>query len=232
MADIAPWKFGYQERIWSYNNKEVLLYNNLEAKERTKQGVKERQQPFNQGSIHIQQDAEIAYNDRFLGEEATRFRFADTDSNFIVRDSFPKRRVDKIRDIFRLSVDERKKLYSYWVKEYSKKIEEQLQADILRHTENTKMCEEVCQECDQELLETAHVIGMTTTGAAKYQHIIQRVKPKIIVVEEAAEVLESHIVSCLTVATQQLILIGDHKQLRPNPNEYYLARDYNLIQNS
>ena len=185
-------------------------------------------QPNQTGSIHIQQDAEIAFNDRFLGEGATRFRFADTHSNFIVRDSFPKHRVDKIRDIFRLSVDERKKLYSYWVKEYSKKIEEQLQADILRHTENTKMCEEVCQECDQELLESAHIIGMTTTGAAKYQHIIQRVKPKIVVVEEAAEVLESHIVSCLTAATQQLILIGDHKQLRPNPNEYYLARDYNL----
>ena len=40
--------------------------------------------------------------------------------------------------------------------------------------------------------------------------------------------LECHIVSCLTAATQQLILIGDHKQLRPNPNEYYLAYDYNL----
>jgi len=180
------------------------------------------------GSIHIQQDAEIAFNDRFLGEEATNFKFVEVHSNFVVRDSFLKYRVDRIKDIFRLSVDERKKLYSYWVKEYGKKVEEQLQADILRHTENTKMCEEVCQECDQELLERVHVIGMTTTGAAKYQHIIQRVKPKIVVVEEAAEVLESHIVSCLTAATQQLILIGDHKQLRPNPNEYYLARDYNL----
>ena len=185
-------------------------------------------QPNQTGSIHIQQDAEIAFNDRYLGEEATSFKFVEAHSNLLAKDSFPKYKVERIKDIFRLSVDDRKKLYSYWVKEYSEKVEEQLQADILRHTENTKMCGEVCQECDQELLETVHVIGMTTTGAAKYQHIIQRVKPKIVVVEEAAEVLESHIVSCLTAATQQLILIGDHKQLRPNPNEYYLARDYNL----
>ena len=180
------------------------------------------------GSIHIQQDADIAFDARFLEEEEAHFKFADAHSNFLVRDPFSRYKADKIRDIFRLRVDDQKKLYSYWVKEYSKKIEEQLQADILRHTENSKICGEVCQECDQELLENAHVIGMTTTGAAKYQHIIQRVKPKIVVVEEAAEVLESHIVSCLTAATQQLILIGDHKQLRPSPNEYYLARDYNL----
>lgn len=42
-------------------------------------------------------------------------------------------------------------------------------------------------------------------------------------VEEAAELLEAHILVCLTPEhTQHLILIGDHDQLRPKPNLYEL----------
>ena len=54
------------------------------------------------------------------------------------------------------------------------------------------------------------------------------VKPKVVIIEEAAEVLESHIVAALSAGTQHLILIGDHKQLRPKPNEYELVRKFNL----
>ncbi len=72
------------------------------------------------------------------------------------------------------------------------------------------------------------MVGMTTTGAARYQSVLHKVKPKIVIVEEAAEVLESHIVSALNAGTQHLILIGDHKQLRPKPNDYNLAQNYNL----
>ena len=46
--------------------------------------------------------------------------------------------------------------------------------------------------------------------------------------EEAAEVLESHIVTSLTPGCQHVILIGDHQQLRPSPTVYKLAKDYNL----
>lgn len=34
-------------------------------------------------------------------------------------------------------------------------------------------------------------------------------------VEEAAEVLEAHILASLTRHTEQVIMIGDHEQLRP-----------------
>ena len=39
---------------------------------------------------------------------------------------------------------------------------------------------------------TASVVGMTTTGAARYQTVLQALAPPIVVVEEAAEVFESH----------------------------------------
>ena len=64
---------------------------------------------------------------------------------------------------------------------------------------------------------------MTTTGAAKHRTVLEQIQPKIVVVEEAAEVLEAHIITAVTQGTQHLILIGDHKQLKPNPTVYRLA---------
>lgn len=69
---------------------------------------------------------------------------------------------------------------------------------------------------------------MTTTGAAKHQAALQSLKPRVVIVEEAAEVLEAHILSSLTTKCEHLILIGDHKQLRPNPAVFELARKYNF----
>lgn len=42
--------------------------------------------------------------------------------------------------------------------------------------------------------------------------------------EEAAELLEGHMVAALTKSVQHLILIGDHQQLRPTTSVYKLAR--------
>ena len=50
----------------------------------------------------------------------------------------------------------------------------------------------------------------------------------IVIVEEAAEVLEAHIVTSMPETTQHLILIGDHQQLKPSPTVYALAKKYNL----
>ncbi|ODM90617.1 NFX1-type zinc finger-containing protein 1 [Orchesella cincta] len=81
---------------------------------------------------------------------------------------------------------------------------------------------------DGILLRQADVIGMTTTGAAKNHSMLEIAKPQIVVVEEAAEILEAHIVTSLTENCNQLILIGDHFQLRPTTNVYELEKKYHL----
>lgn len=58
------------------------------------------------------------------------------------------------------------------------------------------------------------VIGMTTTGAAKYRSVLQELGPRLVIVEEAAQVLEAHTITTLSKACQHLILIGDHQQVR------------------
>ncbi len=77
-------------------------------------------------------------------------------------------------------------------------------------------------------LRGAKVIGMTTTAAAKNVDLLRALKPKIVIVEEAAEVLEAHIITALTKDTEHLILIGDHQQLRPSTAVYALSKKYNL----
>ena len=61
------------------------------------------------------------------------------------------------------------------------------------------------------LLKTKRIIGCTTTAAAKYGDNIQAATPGILLVEEAGEILESHVLTSMGKHANQLILIGDHQ---------------------
>lgn len=73
------------------------------------------------------------------------------------------------------------------------------------------------------ILRDKRIIGCTTTAAAKYTKLIASAQPDIVIVEEAGEIQESHILTALTSSVKQLIQIGDHKQLRPKINNYQLT---------
>ncbi|KAI1989899.1 hypothetical protein LOZ53_003465 [Ophidiomyces ophidiicola] len=73
------------------------------------------------------------------------------------------------------------------------------------------------------IFQEKRIIACTTTGAAKYAAALHSAKPGIVLVEEAGEILESHILTSMTETTKHLILIGDHKQLRPKINNYNLT---------
>ena len=131
-----------------------------------------------------------------------------------------------VPDIHNLSFEDRWRLYQFWHSLHLKHLREKCETEFLKYENLCLKQANVRRTADLYALETASIIGMTTTGAAKHQRILRCVKPKIVIVEEAAEVLESHIVSALDANTQHLILIGDHKQLRPKPNEYELTKKY------
>ena len=81
---------------------------------------------------------------------------------------------------------------------------------------------------EAEAIKEYKIVAMTTTGCAKYSTILEQRNFEVIIIEEAAEVLESHVVSSLTKNTKRLILIGDHKQLRPKPYNYDISTKYNF----
>ncbi|KIW20615.1 hypothetical protein PV08_01190 [Exophiala spinifera] len=69
-------------------------------------------------------------------------------------------------------------------------------------------------EQDSIYLKRAPIIGMTTTGFSKYRGLISSLKPKIILIEEAAEVLEAPVTVACIESLEHLILVGDHQQLQ------------------
>ena len=83
--------------------------------------------------------------------------------------------------------------------------------------------EEALNERTATILKRKRVIGCTTTAAAKYARDLQNASPGVILVEEAGEILESHILTAISSNTKQLVLIGDHKQLRPKVSNYALT---------
>ena len=125
-------------------------------------------------------------------------------------------------DIYRLNSKDRWRLYRLWRKraeEYHQKLFLTRQNEYDQAVEREQ---EIIRMEEYEVLREACVIGMTTTCAAKYRSILKEIRPRIVIVEEAAEVLEAHIIASLTPGCQHLILIGDHKQLRPTPAVYDL----------
>ena len=118
----------------------------------------------------------------------------------------------------------RLQLFKYVLKNVKTEFEEKLKMGKEREEVYEQQRRMAMIHCLQE----ADIVGLTTTGAAKYNSILSEIKAKVVVIEEAAEVLEAHIVSSLTQSTQHLILIGDHQQLRPKTNDHILARDYRL----
>nr|XP_054769252.1 NFX1-type zinc finger-containing protein 1-like [Lytechinus pictus] len=144
------------------------------------------------------------------------------------KDVLDPRTVILIKDVWTMHPNDRWALYHVWMKSYLEVLNGKLPSYELTFKQLCGQLDEAKDVEKYHVLREATIIGMTTTGAANHQQVLQRVRPKIVVVEEAAEVLEAHIVTALNASCQQLILIGDHQQLRPKPNVYLLAKKYHL----
>lgn len=97
---------------------------------------------------------------------------------------------------------------------------EKLQRAICKMRELTEQRQEFYTTFQLRVLQKAQVVGVTTSGAALNQKLLQSLGARVIVCEEAGEVLESHILASLSPATEHLIMIGDHLQLRPKVSEF------------
>ncbi|XP_077298497.1 NFX1-type zinc finger-containing protein 1-like [Arctopsyche grandis] len=127
-----------------------------------------------------------------------------------------------------LNLNQRWKLYRYWCAEL-KTIFFNLTTKLKEKYDTLyKLYEDFNMMSDIQILKTAHVVGLTTTAAARLRPLLCSLSPSIVVVEEAAEVLESHIIVNLNENCKHVIMLGDHQQLRPTTASYRLGRKFNL----
>ena len=133
-----------------------------------------------------------------------------------------------VNSIWNLSPLDRLRIYLFWVESYRERYRVEIHRSEQEYEQLCEALEAVRFEEEERVIRQSTVVGMTTSGAARYHSVLQRVAPKIVVIEEAAEVMEAHIITSLSKNTKHTILIGDHKQLRPKATVYELAQKYNL----
>ena len=68
------------------------------------------------------------------------------------------------------------------------------------------------------------VVGCTTVGAAKRMAILAALQPDVLLLEEAGEVFEAQVLVAARHC-HQIIMIGDHEQLRPKAEHYDLRKE-------
>jgi hypothetical protein len=127
------------------------------------------------------------------------------------------------QDVKALSVHDRYQLLGYWVEEIRKERTEELVELIEDTYRHRQQLSNIHDDVDRRVLQTADVIGVTTTGLAKRIATLQHVRCKIVICEEAGEVMEPHMVSALLPSVEHFVQIGDHQQLRPQINNYKLS---------
>ncbi|KAL7272005.1 hypothetical protein RUND412_005210 [Rhizina undulata] len=131
------------------------------------------------------------------------------------------------QNLFRLSIRERQKLKNFWEFDMRKNVQEEMSTGLTEYDAARNDLSSQYQSRDLRILNDCHVIGVTTNGLAKYSDMLRSLSSKVLIVEEAAEVLEAHLLTAFLPKLEHAILIGDHLQLRPQIANYELSMEHN-----
>ena len=128
-------------------------------------------------------------------------------------------------DLFTMASSERLALYRHWTTELWRVLSERAVRAIQSHERTKELYDDI--KAGQELRCLSHscVIGVTTTASARYRELFQRLGPKVLICEEAGEIVEAHMLTALAPSLQHLILVGDHLQLPPHILNHQLSRE-------
>lgn len=126
----------------------------------------------------------------------------------------------------------RKTTHDRWIEDITGEQAEAVEQAVRGFNTMQERVADMQNERNVSILRSRRVIGCTTTAAAKQNKIIRAAEPDVVIVEEAGEIREAHILTALAPSVKQLISIGDHKQLRPKVDNYALTVEkgdgYNL----
>lgn len=86
----------------------------------------------------------------------------------------------RINSIWRIPHRDRWRLYRLWLYLLKLKKQDEVKEDLEMYTEEAAKYKTIIKEEDISICRDAEVIAMTTTGAAKYHHIIDKIQPQVI----------------------------------------------------
>ncbi|KAK3372308.1 P-loop containing nucleoside triphosphate hydrolase protein [Podospora didyma] len=134
-------------------------------------------------------------------------------------------------DLFEIDHDLRGVVYQYFQAELLAALTPKFTTLLARYVEICKQIKANKWDRDTQLVKMGRieVVGCTTTGLTKYRGFLAALKPRSLLIEEAAETREANITSAIYPSLQQLILVGDHQQLAPQCDIRWLGDEpFNL----
>jgi helicase required for RNAi-mediated heterochromatin assembly 1 len=134
----------------------------------------------------------------------------------ILKDDEIRELLDDSPDLTTIDFASRGPVYNYLLREMKKLLLKDVRKIAQTYHEAVQQRKVGLWEEDVNLLSKQRVIGMTTTGLSKYRAMISALRPRIVLVEEAAETMEAPVTVACLPTVEHLILVGDHQQLRPH----------------
>lgn len=127
------------------------------------------------------------------------------------------------RDIWGIQPPQRTKLIETWFLAILQGKVQRVKELALQYDSMQERLDGLYSEDKVHILRSKRIIGCTTTAAAMYYKLITAGQIDVVMVEEAGEIQESHVLTAMTPSVRQLVQIGDHQQLRPKINNFDLT---------
>ncbi|KAL2816292.1 hypothetical protein BJX63DRAFT_143404 [Aspergillus granulosus] len=125
-----------------------------------------------------------------------------------------------------LTSQERSRIYQYCYDRGTKDQFQKLEVLMRDHASEKQRYTSLFTQADAQIFDQVDIVGVTTTGLANNIDLLRAVQTKVLICEEAGEVLESHTLTALLPSVEHAILVGDHRQLRPRISRLTLSMDY------
>ncbi|KAF2639194.1 hypothetical protein P280DRAFT_527699 [Massarina eburnea CBS 473.64] len=137
------------------------------------------------------------------------------------------RPLDELHDVplREMIMAERRIIFNSWVSEMRDELHEKLRHALASYNESQKELEVIKAELNLRVLRQANIIGITTSGLARNIDLLCGVNSKVLICEEAGEVLEAHMLTALLPSIEHCMLLGDHQQLRPQVQNFDLSTE-------
>jgi hypothetical protein len=124
-----------------------------------------------------------------------------------------------------MTMVERWVVYNLWIVEMKNELDQKLTHALSSYNEGKKLLHDITTELNLRVLNQANIIGVTTSGLARNLELLCGVNTKVLICEEAGEVLEAHMLTALLPSVEHCMLIGDHQQLRPQVQNFDLSSE-------